>query len=403
MRLFYGFGIRVFYLLMRFAALFHEKANKWIVGRHKSFEGIEIPSNSKVIWFHCASLGEFDQGLPVMNALKDKDPTLFLVVTFFSPSGMEHYHKRKHSVDLALYLPLDTKVKATKFVAFLQPKLVFFVKYEFWYNHLKAAKRQGANIYGVSSLFRPTHRFFKWYGGFFRKALRLFDHFYVQDEQSKQLLKNIGIDQVTVTGDTRYDRMLAVAAAHESSEKINRFVAGQPTLILGSIWPIDLEKIAPALQRLATSWKIIIAPHTISEETIKLITDVFAGQVNRYTSEEETTAPIFILDTIGQLTTAYQFAQIAYVGGGFTGKLHNILEPGAFGVPVIFGPNFKRFPEAQLFLDKQAAISIADAEAFEQAVNYFQQNQLISKNNLTALFTDNSGAAEKVVAATWPA
>lgn len=403
MRLFYGFGIRVFYLLMRFAAFFHEKANKWIVGRQKSFEGIEIPSNSKVIWFHCASLGEFDQGLPVMNALKEKDSTLFLVVTFFSPSGMEHYHKRKHSVDLALYLPLDTKAKATKFVAFLQPKLVFFVKYEFWYNHLKAAKRQGANIYGVSSLFRPTHRFFKWYGGFFRKALRLFDHFYVQDEQSKQLLKNIGIEQVTVTGDTRYDRMLAVAAAHESSEKINRFVAGQPTLILGSIWPVDLEKIAPALQRLATSWKIIIAPHTISEETIKLITDVFAGQVNRYTSEEETTAPIFILDTIGQLTTAYQFAQVAYVGGGFTGKLHNILEPGAFGVPVIFGPYFKRFPEAQLFLDKQAAISIENAEAFEQAVNYFQQNQLISKTNLTALFTDNSGAADKVVAATWPA
>jgi 3-deoxy-D-manno-octulosonic-acid transferase len=134
-----------------------------------------------------------------------------------------------------------------------------------------------------------------------------------------------------------------------------------------------------------------------------LITDVFAGQVNRYTSEEETTAPVFILDTIGQLTTAYQFAQVAYVGGGFTGKLHNILEPGAFGVPVIFGPNFKRFPEAQLFLDKQAAISIANAEAFEQAVNYFQQNQLISKTNLTALFTDNSGAADKVVAATWPA
>jgi 3-deoxy-D-manno-octulosonic-acid transferase len=403
MRLFYGFGIRIFYLIMRFAALFHEKANKWIAGRQKGLQGVEIPSNRKVIWFHCASLGEFDQGLPVMNALKEKDSTIFLVVTFFSPSGMEFYNKRKHAVDLALYLPLDTKTKATEFVAIIQPSTVFFVKYEFWYNHLKAAKRHGAKIYGVSSLFRPSHRFFKWYGGFFRKALRLFDHFYVQDEQSQRLLNSIGMNQVTVTGDTRYDRMISVTQSNEEAPKIKAFIGEKPTLILGSIWPVDLEKIAPALLRLSASWKIIIAPHSITEENIQLIADLFDGRITRYTTDEAISAPVFVLDTIGQLTAAYQYAQIAYVGGGFTGKLHNILEPGAFGVPVIFGPNFSRFPEAQLFLDRKAAISIDDAESFENAVNYFQQNQLLATTNLAALFAENAGAAEKVVAATWPA
>jgi 3-deoxy-D-manno-octulosonic-acid transferase len=403
MRLFYGFGIRIFYLIMRFAALFHEKANKWIAGRQKGLQGVEIPSNTKVIWFHCASLGEFDQGLPVMNALKEKDSTIFLVVTFFSPSGMEFYNKRKHAVDLALYLPLDTKTKATEFVAIIQPSTVFFVKYEFWYNHLKAAKRHGAKIYGVSSLFRPSHRFFKWYGGFFRKALRLFDHFYVQDEQSQRLLNSIGMNQVTVTGDTRYDRMISVTQSNEEAPKIKAFVGDKPTLILGSIWPVDLEKIAPALLLLSASWKIIIAPHSITEENIQLIADLFDGRITCYTTDEATSAPVFVLDTIGQLTAAYQYAQIAYVGGGFTGKLHNILEPGAFGVPVIFGPNFSRFPEAQLFLDRKAAISIDDAESFENAVNYFQQNQLLATTNLAALFAENAGAAEKVVAATWPA
>lgn len=403
MRLFYGFGIRIFYLLMRFAALFHPKAAKWVAGRKRGLEGVSIPKDRKVVWFHCASLGEFDQGLPVMNALKEKDPTIFLVVTFFSPSGMEFYDKRKHAVDLALYLPLDTKSKATAFVATIQPSLVFFVKYEFWYNHLKSAKRHGAKIYGVSSLFRTTHRFFKWYGGFFRKALRLFDHFYVQDEQSLRLLNSIGMNQVTVTGDTRYDRMIAVTQSNEESPKIKVFVGEKPTLILGSIWPVDLEKIAPALLRLSASWKIIIAPHSITEENIQLISDLFAGRITRYTTDEATSAPVFVLDTIGQLTSAYQFAQVAYVGGGFTGKLHNILEPGAFGVPVIFGPNFSRFPEAQLFLDRKAAISIEDAESFENAVNYFQQNQLLATTNLAALFAENAGAADKVVAATWPA
>lgn len=403
MRLFYGFGIRIFYLLMRFAALFHTKAAKWVAGRKRGLEGVFIPKDRKVVWFHCASLGEFDQGLPVMNALKEKDPTIFLVVTFFSSSGMEFYDKRKHAVDLALYLPLDTKSNATAFVATIQPSLVFFVKYEFWYNHLKAAKRYGAKIYGVSSLFRTTHRFFKWYGGFFRKALRLFDHFYVQDEQSQRLLNSIGIIQVTVTGDTRYDRMIAVTQSNEEAPKIKAFVGDKPTLILGSIWPVDLEKIAPALLRLSASWKIIIAPHSITEENIQLISDLFAGRITRYTTEEATSAPVFVLDTIGQLTAAYQYAQIAYVGGGFTGKLHNILEPGAFGVPVIFGPNFTRFPEAQLFLDRKAAISIDDAESFENAVNYFQQNQLLATTNLAALFAENAGAADKVVAATWPA
>lgn len=397
MRLFYGFGIRCFFAVMWIASWFHPKAKKWIAGRRIPIDSYRVPKNKELVWFHCASLGEFDQGLPVMNAYKEAKPDTFLLVTFFSPSGMEFYNKREHQVDLAVYLPLDTKRKARKFIAHFNPKSVFFVKYEFWYNHLKCARRNGANIYGVSSLFRPTHRFFKWYGGFFRQALRLFDHFYTQDIRSKDLLNSIGIDQVTVTGDTRYDRMIAVKENCKENEILKTFVESKPVLILGSSWTIDEEILVPALFELRQKFKIIIAPHDISEKHIEQIAAEFDHDPERYTQFRNLGRDILILDTIGQLTNAYQYADLAYIGGGFTGKLHNILEPGAFGIPVFFGPKYARFPEAQLFLDEGVAFTIEDSFSFEKAVEEATGKRAQINEKLSEIFAKNQGAARKII------
>lgn len=398
MRLFYGFGIRVFYAVMWLASWFHPKAKKWIGGRRVALSSYKVPKGREVVWFHCASLGEFDQGLPVMNAFKEAFPDSFLVVTFFSPSGMEFYQKREHKVDLALYLPLDTKINAKRFIAHFNPQMVFFVKYEFWYNHLKCARRNGAKIYGVSSLFRPSHRFFKWYGEFFRKALRLFDHFYTQDQRSKDLLLSIGIHQVTVTGDTRYDRMVAVKERSQENEIIRNFVEDKPVLILGSSWTIDEEILVPALTELRRKFRIIIAPHDISEKHIEQISAEFDHDIELYTDFRNLGKDILILNTIGQLTNAYQYADLAYIGGGFTGKLHNILEPGAFGIPIFFGPKYARFPEAQLFLDQGVAFTIEDSFSFEKAVEEALGQRAQINEKLSEIFGRNQGAAKKIIA-----
>lgn len=399
MRLFYGLGIRLFYGVMWLASWIHPKAKKWIVGRRIPLSNYVVPRDKEVVWFHCASLGEFDQGLPVMNAYKEKYPDSFLLVTFFSPSGMEFYHKRAHSVDLALYLPLDTKRKATAFIQYFNPKKVFFVKYEFWYNHLKCARRNGALIFGVSSLFRPTHRFFKWYGEFFRKALRLFDHFFTQDARSKELLNQIGITQVTVTGDTRYDRMYAVKQNSTPNERIEAFKADSPLLILGSSWSIDLQTLLPALDEMRNNLKILIAPHDVSEKQINEIELAFESAVERYTGVPKSGSSVLILDTIGQLTNAYRYADFAYVGGGFTGKLHNILEPGAFEIPIFIGPKYERFPEADLFIARGVAFSITDSFSFEKAFEKASERKAEIKAELQRIFEENRGAAKKILEA----
>lgn len=394
MRIFYGLGVRMMFALMWCAHFFHPKAKKWILGRKMPIPS--LPKDKIVYWFHCASLGEFDQGLPIMNELKEKDSSIFLVVTFFSPSGMDNYHKREHKADLVLYLPLDTKSKAQRFIEKIHPNKVFFVKYEFWYNHLKAARRSGAKIYGVSSLFRPSHRFFKWYGGFFRKALALFDHFFCQDQRSMDLLNSIEISQASVTGDSRYDRMIAVRDKNEPNPKIESFIGNEKLLLLGSSWTFEEELFKDAILSLQKDWKIIIAPHDISEIHIQSIEKLFPQSTTRFTQEINTDNRILILDTIGQLTSVYRYATVAYVGGGFTGKLHNILEPGAFGVPVLIGPKHDRFPEAELFTRRKCASVVTDANSFESQLTIsFSERERISKE-LATIFRENAGTATKI-------
>lgn len=393
----YATGIRGMYALMWCASLFNKKAAKWIKGRRTPLQSYEVPGDRPVAWFHCASLGEFDQGLPVMKAYKERFPEAFIVVTFFSPSGMEFYHKRDHCVDVACYMPLDTKANARAFMQHFRPVHVFFVKYEFWHNHLLAARKAGAKVYGVSSLFRPTHRFFKWYGGFFRKSLRLFDRFFAQDERSATLLQQIGITNVTVTGDTRYDRMVAVRDRNEANPVLESFINGEPTLIVGSSWPVDEELLQTSLLELLPEMKIIIAPHDISQPHVEAISARFAGKAIRYTEYAPSGNRMLILDTIGQLTSAYRYASVAYVGGGFTGKLHNILEPGAFGIPVVFGPKYDRFPEAQLFLEREVAAVVTNSGQLKAIVDELCGRRTLIAAELNRLFAQNAGAAAKVV------
>ena len=395
--LIYACAIRALYLLMVLASPFNVKAKKWLDGQRKGLKGLEAPRDRQVVWFHCASLGEFDQGLPVMNAYKKKYPEAFLLVTFFSSSGMDFYNKRQHSVDLACYLPLDTRKNARDFMERFHPDHVFFVKYEFWYNHLLAARKSGAKVYGVSSLFRPAHRFFKWYGGFFREALRLFDHFYVQDERSRKLLADIGITSVTLSGDTRYDRMWAVKEANQSNAVIESFKGNEPLIILGSSWPVDEALFAPVIAALSNRYKFIIAPHDIAEAHIQQVLATVGKAAQRYTTFNDPAARILILDTIGQLTAAYRYADLAYIGGGFTGKLHNILEPGAFGIPVMIGPRHERFPEAQLFIDRKVAVSIDEHSDLEEVIGKLWNRKRTIKAELEKIFEENRGAAEVAV------
>ncbi len=397
MRFFYAIGMGVLYSMLWLASLFNAKAKKWISGRKKRITDFPVPEGKQVAWFHCASLGEFDQGLPVMNAYKERFPDAFLLVTFFSPSGMEFYNKRKHQVDLACYLPLDTRSNARKFIRHFRPKHVFFVKYEFWYNHLLAAKQSGASVYGVSSLFRPTHRFFKWYGGFFRSALRLFDHFYVQDKRSADLLASIGIASVTISGDTRYDRMWAVRESNPVNPVLEQFKGNEPVLILGSSWPVDEALFVPHLERLTKEFKLIVAPHDISENHVTDIVGKFGSSVQRYTTFDDPVARVLVMDTIGQLTAAYRYADVAYIGGGFTGKLHNILEPGAFGLPVIIGPHHERFPEAQLFIDRGVAVSITDDSSLVTVIQSLMSNKVTVAEELERIFSENRGAAQLAI------
>lgn len=397
MRFLYLLGIWALYAAMAIASPFHPKAGKWIRGRRNPSWKTQPSPNKPVYWFHCASLGEFDQGLPVMNALKEKEPGIHLLVTFFSPSGMDAWQKRQNQVDEVVYLPIDTPRKAKAFIRHYQPEKVFFIKYEIWYNHLKAASEAGAKIYGVSSMFRPNQRFFKWYGGLFREALKLFTRFFVQNEASQRLLSGIGIRNVTISGDTRYDRMMSVVRNNTGNDLLAQFKGNEPMLILGSSWPEEEKLFIAEQTAICAKYKVLIAPHDVSEAHISAISKQLSVSRTAYTTGVDSAARVLVLDTIGQLTAAYRYADVAFVGGGFSGKLHNILEPGAFGVPVIFGPKHARFPEAQLFLDRGVAREITEDSRLSERVDTLFEQQEIIRAELEKIFAENEGAAAVIV------
>jgi 3-deoxy-D-manno-octulosonic-acid transferase len=382
--------------MLHLAALFHPKAKAWVLGRQHWQEKLKrvLPSDRPILWFHCASLGEFDQGMPLMKELKEKDPSVFLLVSFFSPSGMEHYQKREPIVDSACYLPLDTLHNARTFIQIVQPVKAVFVKYEFWPNFLRALAEKHIETIAVSAIFRPKQIYFRWYGGFFRRALKHVRHFHVQNEASKNLLESIGMHNSTVSGDLRYKRVSQAKelAMQTSNEVLANFTFGSTTLILGSSWPKEEGIVRDALPNLGTI-KLIIAPHDVSESHITGIQADFPDAL-RYTQLEATRdatqlvhAQILIIDCIGQLSAAYRYGTIAFIGGGFTGNLHNILEPAVYGLPLLFGPKHSKFPEADLFLQKGYALEVNNATDFSEAFHILQKNAAALRSEMEEFVT----------------
>ena len=396
MFLIYNFSIRTYGLIIRIAALFNDKAGKWSTGRKNFFENLpELPKNP-ICWVHCASLGEFDMVLPVLRKLKEKNPNYYLVVTFFSPSGMEHYQKRKNPVDLALYLPLDTRRNAKRFMAYLKPELGIIVKYEFWNNHILEAKKNGAKLYSIGTLLRKNQHYFKFYGQFFRKTLALFDCFFTQNQNTIDLLNSIGIEKCVLTGDPRIDQVLQNKNHFVPNPKIETFLNGKKAIIIGSSWEEDETMLFPFILGNKND-TFIIAPHDISEKNIKRIEKNLEGLTQRYTDEQKNESPVLILNTIGHLNTAYHYGKYAYVGGGFSGKLHNILEPAVFGLPVIFGPKYDRFPEAQTFLEMGIGFSAQTTETLKDIEKKISNNLNELQIKTSSYIENQCGTDEKII------
>jgi len=392
----YNLGIRSYEIGIRATALFNPKAKAWVEGRKDFFENLPPVPKENVIWFHCASLGEFDMALPVMNLIKERHPQVFLMVSFFSPSGMEHYHKRKHSVDLAVYLPSDTPSNAKRFINHFNPDKVFFVKYEFWSNYINEAKEMNVQIFSLSSIFREDHRFFKWYGTYFRETLRRIDFFYCQNETSTLLLADIGIINFITSGDTRFDRVLENKAQLVSNPKLEQFLQGQKAFIIGSSWPEDEKIILPFILK-NKERKFIIAPHNIDESHISSIESQLKGLSCRFTDENYGDSNVLILNTIGHLASAYSYGSLAYIGGGFSGNLHNILEPAVFGLPVIFGPRFRRFPEASHFIHAGIGFTVRTKSDLEKTISEIEMNLNEISEKTAAFVVKNAGASKKIV------
>ena len=367
----------------------------WVDGRSNYFDRVPAISNKQVIWFHCASLGEFDMALPLMKKIKEYKPNAFILTSFFSPSGMKHYHKRRHCVDLAVYLPVDTPSNAKRFIAHFNPQTAFFVKYEFWPNFILEAKKNHIQLFSICTLLRKEQRFFKWYGSFFRKALNLFDFFYVQNENTLNLLKKIGIQNSLVTGDLRFDRVLENKDSLVKNQRIEDFLKGDKAIVVGSSWPDDEEIIVPYMLK-NPDLKFIIAPHNVNEHSISKIEQSLKDMTCRFT-DNNNDKNIMILNTIGHLSSAYYAGKIAYVGGGFSGKLHNILEPAVFGLPVVFGPKYAKFPEAIDFVEHGFGFSVKNETDFETVLNLLASKSQELSEKIHEYINEKKGAADKIL------
>ena len=377
----YDISLGLYSLILRLLAPFMPKAAAWVEGRRGLLAHIVHTIGSDPaprVWFHCASLGEFEQGRPLLEAYRRAHPGTKLVLTFFSPSGYE-VRKSWPGADYIFYLPLDTRANALAFLATVQPQLVVFVKYEFWYHFLTETHRRGIPAIVVSAIFRSNQVFFRPWGGFFRQILTRFAHIFTQNEDAAALLRSIGIKQVSVAGDTRFDTVVATAATPPRSLPIvDAFVAdGAPVLVVGSSWPEDLPALLPLLRRYQHNLRVLVAPHEISETNLRLVEATLPGQVQRYSQATVATvdqARILLFDNVGLLSQLYRFGQYAYIGGAFGKGLHNTLEAAAFGLPLFFGPTYAKFQEAVELVALRCAFPVQNAAELEAAFTYLWHN-----------------------------
>ena len=401
-RYIYHLGVAVY-------SLFNEKVRKMWRGERDAFRILreKVDPKAKYVWFHAASLGEFEQGRPLMERLRQEHPEYKILLTFFSPSGYE-VRKDYEGADIITYLPLDTITNARRFLRTIHPVMAFFIKYEFWYNYLHILKHRNVPVYSVSSIFRPEQVFFKWYGRQYSRVLNCFTHFYVQNEVSKELLAKIGIMNVSIVGDTRFDRVLQIKEAAKQLPIVEAFVRGSgekpKVFVAGSSWPPDEEIFIKYLNE-HRDWKLIIAPHVIGEDHLQQIENMLEGRkVVRYSSLENQEnigeQDVLIIDCFGLLSSIYHYGDVAYVGGGFGVGIHNLLEAAVWDVPVFFGPNNQKFQEAQ-GLKKSGGFEVHDYHEFAQLMDRFASDAgyLREQGNKAGLFVKSlSGATEKVMA-----
>jgi len=395
---FAGFALKI-------AALFSPKMKLFVDGRRNVFSELsaKIKPSDKTIWFHAASLGEYEQGLPVIEKIKERFPNHKIVLTFFSPSGFE-VRKNNAVADVTVYLPLDTKNNASEFIELVHPDLVFFIKYEYWPNYLNALKKANIKTYLISGIFRENQMFFKWYGGFYRKALDAFNHFFVQNSKSKELLLKLGKANVTISGDTRFDRVAAILEKDNALGFISEFKNNALTIVVGSSWPKDENLLVNYINSTNHNVKFIIAPHNIKGEQIQQLQNSITKKTVLFSEKEGkdlSEFDVFIIDTIGILTKIYSDADIAYVGGGFGNPgVHNILEPATFGVPIVIGPNYSHFAEAIALVNMGGCVSISNQLQLDETFDNLIQNgdEREEKGHICSTFVQmNKNAAEIIL------
>jgi len=403
MKLIYNLGIFVYSAVAYLISPFNHKARLMIRGRKETFGIVrnKLNRNDNYIWVHCASLGEFEQGRPVIESIRKEMPEKRIILTFFSPSGYE-IRKNYPLADIVCYLPSDTPGNAEKFVNLIKPELVIFVKYEFWHNYITAVSKRGIPLLLISAIFREEQPFFRWYGNFFRKILKKFSHVFVQDEKSAELLGKIGIGNVTVAGDTRFDRVLEISTAAKSIPQIESFRGNERLFLAGSSWRPDEEIISRYINEFPDRMKWVFAPHEIDKENVERIIELFKAKCVRFSeySEEKKDARVMIIDNIGMLSSAYRYAFIAAIGGGFGKGIHNILEPACWGIPVLFGPNHSKFREAADLISLGGAKSFRNFNEFRSILEALVSDEKLYEESARAAgkyVRENAGATRKII------
>lgn len=414
------YNIVIYFVLwgIAIASLFNEKVRKMWRGEREAFKILKqkVDPNAKYIWFHAASLGEFEQGRPLMERIRKDNPQYKILLTFYSPSGYE-VRKNYEGADIICYIPVDTRLNAIRFLRLVRPVMAFFIKYEFWSNFLHILKHRNIPTYSVSSIFREDQVFFKWYGRSYAGVLKCFTRFFVQNEESKRLLEGIGITAVDVVGDTRFDRVLQIKEAAKQLPICEAFRTGVASsqsadvphhdfkvFVAGSSWPPDENIFIPFFNE-HKDWRLLIAPHVIAEEHLKLILSLIKGKkVVRYTQttpEEAAEADVLIIDCFGLLSSMYNYGDVAYIGGGFGVGIHNTLEAAVWNMPVIFGPNNKKFQEAQGLLKSDGGFEINTYEDFSGLMSSLMNDETFLKqagDKAGAFVAHLAGATDKVLA-----
>ena len=400
----YNVFIYLYLLGVAVCSRFNEKVRKMWHGERETFSILreKVDPNAKYVWFHAASLGEFEQGRPLMEQLRKDHPEYKILLTFFSPSGYE-VRKNYEGADIITYLPIDTITNARRFLRLVHPVMAFFIKYEFWYNYLHILKHRNIPVYSVSSIFRPDQVFFKWYGRQYGRVLNCFTHFFVQNEVSKELLAKIGITNTTVVGDTRFDRVLQIKEAAKQLPVVEAFKQDYKVFVAGSSWPPD-EEIFIKYFNEHKDWKLIIAPHVIGEDHLQQIEKLLSGRkIVRYKDSAEADvkdAEVLIINCYGLLSSIYHYGDVAYVGGGFGVGIHNLLEAAVWDVPVFFGPNNQKFQEAQA-LKHSGGFEIHDYEEFARMMDRFAaEPDFLKEQGVKAghFVKGQAGATQKVMA-----